>query len=98
MPMGSPRYRPEPKSACRWEDVPMLLTMLAEPGSTGRSDAVPRQNELAGVTLQLVPPLSGENGMHPAVIRPSPTRATTEAAPTRVRVLMATHRRRAPPP
>ena len=71
----------------------MALTMLVEFGSTGRSDAVPRQNESAGVTLQLVPPLRGENGMHPAVISPSPTRATTAAAPARARVLMATHRR-----
>src|SRR6516164_4311614 len=70
MPMGSPWYRPEPKSACRCEPAPMLFTMLVEFGSTGRSDAVPRQNEFAGVMLHDVPPFSGENGMHPDATSP----------------------------
>ena len=87
MPIGPPSHRPDPKSACMWASAPMLLTIAAEPASTGSRSTRAFHWLVRGNTGQLLAPGSGWAGEPPAAYRPASTTATvatTAERPARI--------------
>src|SRR3954452_19071281 len=82
MPIGTPLYVPDPKSACTPAPAPIEATMRAEPAATGSLSTRWFHGLLRGKTWQRAAPRTGR----PALVAARPSRrvAITAAATARM--------------